>query len=96
MERKMKINHWILSGVLAGALVCGGVILAQAPGVDVDAHRHPDLADAQHHIQEAYGEIEKSQEAHKDQLGGHAEKARDLLAEASREVKAAAEYADHH
>jgi hypothetical protein len=91
----MKINNWILSGALAGALVCGGAILAQAPEVDIDAHRHPDLADAQHHIQQAYVEVEKSQEAHKDQLGGHGEKARDLLAQASRELKAAAEYADH-
>lgn len=92
----MKINNWILSGALAGALICGGAILAQAPGVDVDANRHPELAEAQRHISEAYVAVEKSQEAHKDQLGGHGEKARDLLAQASREIKAAAEYADHH
>jgi len=92
----MNSSKWILSAALAGALVCGGALLAQAPGVDIDANRHPDLADAQHHIQQAYVKIEQSQEAHRDQLGGHAEKARDLLAQASRELKAAAEYADTH
>jgi hypothetical protein len=29
-------------------------------------------------------------------LGGHAEKAKQLLDQASRELKEAAEYADHH
>jgi len=31
----------------------------------------------------------------KDKLGGHAEKAKELLAEANREIKAAADFADH-
>lgn len=92
----MKATKWILSGAWAGALARGGAILAQAPGADVDAGRHPELAEAQRHIQEAFVNVENSQEAHKDLLGGHGEKARDLLVQPSREIKAAAEYADHH
>jgi hypothetical protein len=92
----MKTKNLLLSSILAGALVCGGVVLAQAPGVDIDAHRHPNLADAQHHIQQAYEKIDEAQRANRDQLGDHAQKAKDLLLQADRELKEAAEYANHH
>jgi hypothetical protein len=92
----MKRKNLLLSSILAGALVCGGVVLAQAPGVDIDAHRHPNLADAQHHIQQAYEKIDEAQRANRDQLGDHAQKAKDLLLQADRELKEAAEYANHH
>jgi hypothetical protein len=88
-------KNLLLSSILAGALVCGGVVLAQAPGVDIDMHKHPNLAEAQHHIQQAYQKIDEAQRANKDELGGHAEKAKDLLMQADRELKEAAEYANH-
>jgi hypothetical protein len=91
----MKRKNLVLSSILAGTLVCGGVVLAQVPGVDIDAHRHPNLAEAQHHIQQAYAKIDEAQRANKDELGGHAEKAKDLLLQADRELKEAAEYANH-
>lgn len=81
------------SVVLAGALACGGLVLAQ--GVDIDPSKHPALAEAQHHIQQAVVKIDEAQKSNKDELGGHAEKAKDLLAQADRELKAAAEFADH-
>ena len=92
----MKKKNLILTSLLGGVLVCGGVVLAQAPGVDIDPARHGNLADAQKHIQQAYEKIDEAQHANKEQLGGHAEKAKDLLLQADRELKAAAEYADHH
>jgi hypothetical protein len=92
----MKRKNMFLTGALAAVLVSGGVILAQAPPVDIDQNRHPNLAEAQHHIVQAYQKIDEAQQANKENLGGHAEKAKDLLAQANRELKAAAEYADHH
>lgn len=92
----MKRKKLFLSSVLAGVLVCGGVVLAQAPGVDIDPGRHANLADAQKHIQQAYQKIDEAQQANRDQLGDHAQKAKDLLLQADRELKEAAEYADHH
>ncbi|HTX16137.1 MAG TPA: hypothetical protein VMD77_12640 [Candidatus Baltobacteraceae bacterium] len=92
----MKKKNLVLSSVLAGVLVCGGVVLAQAPGVDINPAKHSNLADAQKHIQQAYEKIDEAQQANKDELGGHGEKAKDLLLQADRELKAAAEYADHH
>ena len=85
-----------LSSVFCAALVCGGVILAQGPAANIDPNKHPNLAEAQHHIMEAYQKIDAAQTANKEELGGHADKAKQLLDEASRELKSAAEYADQH
>jgi hypothetical protein len=92
----MKRKNLFLSSVLAGVLVCSGAVLAQAPGVDIDPGRHPNLAEAQKHIQQAYEKIDEAQRANRDQLGDHAQKAKDLLLQADRELKEAAEYANHH
>ena len=91
----MTKKNILLSSALGAVLMCGGVVLAQGPGVDIDPHRHPDLADAQHHIQQAYARIDEAQKANHDELGGHAQKAKDLLDGANRELKEAAEFADH-
>lgn len=91
----MKTKKWVSSGILTAALVFAGVAIAQRPGVDIGS-RHTNLAEAQQHIQQAYDKIEEAQKDNRDQLGGHAAKAEQLLVESSRELKAAADYADHH
>ena len=90
----MKTKSLVLSTVLGSVLMCGG-IFAQAPTLNIDHNKHPNLAEAQHHIQQAYQKIDEAQQDNKEQLGGHADKAKQLLGEADRELKAAAEYADH-
>ena len=91
----MKTKNLLLGSALGAVLMCGGIVLAQDPGVDIDPHRHPDLAEAQHHIQQAYQKIGEAQRANRDELGGHAQKAKEMLDGANRELKAAAEFADH-
>jgi hypothetical protein len=85
---------------LAGALVVGltliGVAFAQRPETDIDPGRHPNLAEAQHHVVQAYEKAVEAQKANKDELGGHAERAIQLLDQANHELKEAAEYSDHH
>jgi len=76
-------------------LMLMGIAFAQAPETDISPTRHPDLAEAQHHVVQAYGKIVESQKANKDQLGGHAEKAIQLVEQPNHELKEAAEYADH-
>lgn len=92
----MKTKKWMSSGVLTAALFFAGVAVAQRPGLDINPHRHANLAQAQQHIQQAYAKVEEAQRANNEHLGDHAEKAKQLLAEASRELKAAAEYANQH
>jgi hypothetical protein len=80
---------------LAGALVVGGVLGAQMPKDNVGA-RHPNLAAAQRLSQQAWEKITAAQQANEWDMDGHAAKAKDLLDQANREMKLAAEAANHH
>jgi hypothetical protein len=86
----------LLGLVLCFALSPTAVLIAQQPVQNVDARKHPELASAQTSIAHAYQKIDSAQQAHRDQLGGHAQKAKDLLAQAAQELSEAAMYADHH
>jgi hypothetical protein len=88
-----KMKYYAMAFALGLGLM--GVAFAQAPETDINPSRHPDLAEAQHHVVQAYGKIVEAQRAHKDELGGHAEKAIQLLEQANHELKEAAEFADH-
>ena len=92
----MKQRSLCVVGIIVFALVFMGMTFAQHPETKIDPARHPNLAAAQHHIDEAIEKIDAAQSANKDELGGHAEKSKQLLGEASRELKEAANYADHH
>ncbi len=60
------------------------------PVQNINPHHHPNLAAAQQHIGEAYNFISAAQRANQNQLGGHADRAKQLLDQASAELKAAA------
>ena len=76
--------------ILAGCMI----IAAQEPVVDIDKKVHPNLAAAQEHIVEANRYISTAQKDNKYDMKDHAEKARQLLMEADKELKAAAEAAN--
>jgi F0F1-type ATP synthase membrane subunit b/b' len=92
----MNRKRFYLSGALAVGLTLVGVAFAQRPVTDIDPSRHANLAEAQQHVVQAYNKVVEAQKANKDELGGHAEKAIELLDQANRELKAAAEFADHY
>lgn len=83
-------------GVLAGALALGGLALAQRPVANIDGAKHPNLAEAQQHLIQAYVKIEEARTANKEELGGHAERAMQLIGQADQELKMGAEYANSH
>jgi len=85
-----------LAAALAVGLILMGVAYAQRPETDIDPHKHSNLAAAQQHVVEAYNKTVEAQKSNNDELGGHAEKAIQLLDEANHELKRAAEYADRH
>lgn len=89
MTRKIQALSAIWSVVLLGA-----VTLAQEPVVNIDPHRHPNLAEAQRLIAKANQAIALAQKDNRYDMHGHASKARELLARASEELKAAAEDAN--
>ena len=79
---------------ITSALV--GAMFAQAPVVNIDRRRHGNLAAAQSYIVQAYQRLDQAQQANEDQLGGHAQRAKDLLSQADGEIRLAADVANEH
>lgn len=92
----MNTKRVYLVGAFAIGLTFVGLAFAQRPVTDIDRNRHGNLAAAQEHVVQAYNTVVDAQKANKEELGGHAEKAIELLDQANRELKAAAEFADQH
>jgi len=91
----MTLKKVSLSVLLAGAFFGAGVLVAQRPVENIDPHRHSNLADAQRHLIQAWNKTEEAQRENKDELGGHAQRAKEHIEAADRELKEAAEFADH-
>ena len=86
----MMIKKGMLVGTALGVVLgCSGAIFAQAPVVNI-GNRHGNLRAAQSYIVQAYQRIESAQRDNDGQLGGHAQRAKDLLAQADAELRQAA------
>jgi len=79
--------------ICVGVLFCG-LTLAQEPVVNIDKKMHGNLYQAQSLVVQANRSIMEAQKINNDDMQGHAEKARQLLAQVSQELKAAADAAD--
>ncbi len=75
--------------------VASSISIANPPADNVSHKKHPNLAAAQHLSTEAYNKIVAAQHANEFDLDGHAQKAKELLDQVNRELKAAAETANH-
>ena len=82
------------TAMIALALAAPLSLVFAAPAQNVSAKLHPNLAAAQTLIAQAYTKLEAAQTANDGQLGGHADKAKQLLAAAADEIKLAAEAAN--
>jgi hypothetical protein len=77
--------------MLSVGLLCAGMSAhAQQPAQNISPARHGNLAAAQEAVQQAYNLTVSAQAANQGQLGGHGERAKELLREAAGELKAAA------
>jgi hypothetical protein len=74
-------------------LVCAAMA-QRPPKRNISPARHPNLAAAQKYTAQAFEKIAAAQKANEWDLGGHAQKAKDLLLEADKELKLAAEAAN--
>lgn len=86
----------VLPVVLGCFLLIGGIATAQRPRRDVSPGRHPNLAAAQRLSQQAFERIMAAQRANEWDMQGHAQKAKDLLDQANRELRLAAEAANRN
>jgi len=90
-------RKWITGSLLALSLAVTGIVIAQGPPErNVSAARHPNIAAAQRLCDQAYNKIVAAQQANEWDMDGHAQKAKDLLDQANRELKAAAEAANRN
>ncbi|WP_109126386.1 hypothetical protein [Dyella sp. C11] len=93
----MKMKSVLIGAAMLAACAAGTVAVAQEGGPFVDiGQRHGNLRHAQENIVAAYQYVGNAQAANEDQLGGHAARAKELLAEANRELRLAANVANRN
>ncbi len=80
---------------LCAAFALGAALFAQAPRVTV-GEKHGNMRAAQEYIQQAWRKVDEAQKDNNYNLGGHAGRAKELLAQASEEIKLSAEAANSH
>lgn len=97
----MQKKNVVVASMLGTALLFSSLVYAQQPGgqrgkpiappaENISAKRHPNLAAAQRHLDQAFNKISAGQAANEWDLEGHAAKAKELIDQASRELKEAA------
>ncbi len=95
LERKtvLKKSRFVLSSF--GVMALGSIMAAaQAPVVSIDAQQHGELAQAQSNLVQAYSDVVQAQRNNFSHLGGHAQRAKDLISQANEELRLAADRAD--
>jgi hypothetical protein len=85
------VKHKLLAALMGGLLlVAAGAIVAQPPKRNVSPQKHPNLAAAQQLSHQAWERILQAQKANEWDMGGHAQKAKELLDQVNNELKLAA------
>ena len=92
----MKKRNMGIASFFAALLLCSSVVLAQKPAQNVSPRRHPNLSAAQNLAERAFQRILDAQKANEWDMDGHAQKAKDLLDQANKELKLAAEAANRN
>jgi hypothetical protein len=93
-EMIMKNKKLLIGAAMLTVLAYGGVVFAQSPVVNIDPNRHGNLSSAQSYIVQAWQMVDQAQEANHDRLGGHAQRAKELLNQADEEIRLAADVAN--
>jgi hypothetical protein len=92
----MSKRIWMVAMALCAAFAFSAVLFAQQePRVTV-GEKHGNMRAAQEYIQQAWRKVDEAQKDNNYNLGGHAGRAKELLAQASEEIKLSAEAANSH
>ena len=92
----MRKNLLLRVGLVLALLSTAVVFAQQKPVRNVSGSRHPNLAAAQRLSHQAYERIVAAQQANEWDMGGHAQKAKELIEQVNRELKEAAEAANEN
>ena len=92
----MRQKNAFLGSMVTIGLLFGSLVYAQMkpPAENISGKRHPNLAAAQRLCDQAFEKIQAAQAANEFDMDGHAAKAKELLDQASRELKEAARAAN--
>jgi hypothetical protein len=77
------------------AFALAAMVFAQQPPVNV-GDRHGNMRAAQQLIQQAWRKVDEAQQDNHYNLGGHAARAKELLFQASEEIRLSADAANSH
>lgn len=88
----MRKRLWLM--LLGALLVVGAAVVMARPVENVNPGRHPNIAAAQRLATQAFEKVVAAQKANEWDMGGHAQKAKELLEQATSELKLAAEAAN--
>jgi hypothetical protein len=88
------MKRLLLAGLITAFVTTAGIVSAQQPKPNTSAVRHPNLNAAQVDLTRAFNRIVAAQKANEWDLNGHAQKAKDLIDQANKELKLAAEAAN--
>jgi len=83
-----------LPTLIAIALLFATTSFAQRPARNISPAFHKNLANAQKLVTQAFDKVSAAQVVYLGDLGGHAQKAKELLQQANAEIKLAAEAAN--
>jgi hypothetical protein len=104
LRRVQMLKNALLGSMLSVGLLFGGLLYAQGggpqgggqgggmkpPAENVSGKRHPNLAAAQRLCDQAFEKLQAAQQANEFDMDGHAQHAKELLDQASHELKQAA------
>jgi apolipoprotein N-acyltransferase len=93
MNKKTMLRILLITLARCLAFTLGAVGLAQQPPVDA-GERHGNMRAAQQLIQQAWQKVDEAQQDNNYNLGGHAGRAKELLSQASEQIKLSAEAAN--
>lgn len=92
----MSKRIWMVAIALCAVFALSAVLFAaQEPRVTV-GEKHGNMRAAQEYIQQARRKVDEAQKDNNYNLGGHAGRGKELLAQASEEIKLSAEAANSH
>ena len=92
----MSKRIWVVAIALCAVFALSAVLFAQqGPRVTV-GEKHGNMRSAQEYIQQAWLKVDEAQKDNRYNLGGHAGRAKELLAQESEEIKLSAETANSH
>jgi hypothetical protein len=86
----------VFSLILSMLMLSGSAAFAREPVQNVNPYRQPNIAEAQRLSRLAYENIVAAQRANEYDMGGHAQRAKELLQMVNRELRLAVEAANRN